>query len=225
MMFTLLIAAGWTIAQAQSTPAQRIGLTLEDNRSVYTTVGERNQYENDLRLSQPTGDYQLTAGLLYNGDNNIVLHRIDDQGEDTECARINLNAVVTGGALPSIEVTPTVSYWNGENWGSPYPLGDSRTYAPNDTIDLYGLGTITDAFDANTDENSHSDYYTYKVTLDGNIILPSGDATGLGFNSSTDFSACTSSDPASATIPTDNPSLLKKAAHHQREQARALHSR
>ena len=345
MMFTLLIAAGWTIAQAQSTPAQRIGLTLEDNRSVYTTVGERNQYENDLRLSQPSGANKLTAGMLNDGNNEICFHRIDNQGGDTEFARMNLNAtktesesevidglsfsanppssqttitqsmlpdgwgtngsnliwqtsgyayisgqggltytipsgysnatimfyiingsnarggywatnlnsagwsiaatatagyastIVLGGLnsgdvisfygaqynngyylyqspdidgiyvltmpdsyLPTIEVSPTVSYWDGSSWSAPTAVGQSQTYQPNDTVDLYGLGAVTDAFYAETNHNTHPDSYTYKVTFDGNINLPTGSATGLDFYSSADFSACTTTSPTSASM-------------------------
>ena len=350
LMFTVILVSVCNIAQArpdnEPTPAQRINLSVADNRSVYTTVGERNDYTNLLRLSQPTGDYKFTAGMLYNGDNPIILHRIDDQGIDTECARINLRTVVTaneeeaidgigfstnppssqttitqamlpdnwgtngsnliwqtsgyayisgsGGLtytipdgysnvtimfyiingsnarggywaynlndegwtiaarasagyastiimsglnsgdvisfygvreynnqyqlyqspdiegiyvftlpesyLPSIEVTPTISYKDGENWGTATSLGASTTYNPNDTVNLYGLGAVTDVFYAETDENAHSDYYTYKVTFDGNIILPAESTTGLDFYSSADFSACTTSDPASATM-------------------------
>lgn len=352
MTFALLFTAGWTIAQAQSagaqSPAQRIGLTLEDNRSVYTTVGEQNQYENDLRLNQPTGDYKLTAGLLYNGDNYIVLKRVDDQGEETPAARINLNAVKTvaeseiltildfyddgnnppssqttitqamlpdnwgtngsnliwktsgyayisgqggltytvpagysdatfqfiiyigsnarggywaynlndggwslaatataGGSsvitvggvssgdvislyggraynnqyqlyqspdidligvvylpssyIPTIEVTPAISYWNDGDWSAETSLGASTTYGPNDNIDLYGLGTITDSFTASTENNDHSDYYTYSASFDGDIILPTGSSTGTDFYASIDFTACTTSDPGSGT--------------------------
>ena len=99
LMLTVFFFGVCGITQArpdnESTPARRINLTVEDNRSVYTTVGERNNYENLLRLTQPVGPYQLTAGMLNDGDNHIVFHRIDDQGIVTEFARLNLSAEVT----------------------------------------------------------------------------------------------------------------------------------
>ena len=314
LMFAMLCTSGWTFAQ--TSPAERISLTLEDNRSAYTTAGERNNYVNTLRLNQPSGDNKLTAGMLNDGDNYIVFHRIDDLGNDTEFARINLSAEITaseqevidgisfssnppssqttitqamlpdnwgtndanliwqtngyayvsgsGGLtytvpagysnatimfyitvgsnarggywaynlngegwsvgatasagyasrmiisglnsgdvisfygatrgtsgystyqspdidgmyvitlpesyLPTIDVTPTVSYWDGTNWSAPTVVGQNQTYAPNDAVDLYGLGLIRDEFYAETDQNSHSAYYNYKVTFDGNMI-------------------------------------------------------
>jgi len=102
--------------------------------------------------------------------------------------------------LPTIDVTPTVSYWDGTNWSAPTAVGQSQSYVPNDAIDLYALGSVSDEFYAETDQNSHSAYYNYKVTFDGNIDMPTGDATGLDFYSSADFSACTTSNPASATM-------------------------
>lgn len=349
---SLLFVAGWTVTQAQSSgnsdQAMRIGLTLEDNRSVYTTVGELNQYENDLRLGQPSGNYKLTAGMLNEGNNYINFHRIDEWGNDTPIARINLNAqktmpesevidildfyqdgagahtgstaitqamlpenwgtngtnliwqasgyayisgqggftytvpagysdamfefiiyvgpnarggyfaynyneegwtvaatasangvasfVVDGMStgdvisfygvrvynnqyqlyqspdieligvvelppsyIPTYTVTPTISYKSGNNWDAETSLGNSVTYSPNDNVDLYGLGTITDSFSESTATNSHSSQYTYKVDYDANIILP-GTSTGLDFYASADFTACTTSDPASAAM-------------------------
>lgn len=341
LMLPMLLVSGWALAQTApttgATPAERIGLTLVNNRSTYTTAGERNNYMNSLQLNQPSGDYKLTAGMLNEGDNHIIFHRFDNQGNDTEFARVNLNAVVTeseaelldylnfygdgnnkpstnttitandlsgtnwgtngsnliwqtsgyayisgsGGLtftvpagynnatlqfyivvgsnarggyfaynlngegwyiatsasanystdfvinsvnsgdvislygvnntqsslaaspdialiaafilpdsyMPTIEVTPTVCYWDGENWGDATPLGTNATYTPNDTVNLYGLGTVTDSFYAETDENAHSDYYDYNITFDGNITLPSNGATGLDFYASVDFAA------------------------------------
>lgn len=349
LVFTMLCVSGWAHAQlaAGSSPAaERIKLTLVDNQSTYTTVGEQNDYVNLFRLSQPNGSYQLTAGMLNEGDNYIVFHRIDDQGVDSTFARINLNAVKTvpesevidglsftsnppssqttitqamlpdnwgtngsnliwqtsgyayisgqggltytipagysdatvmfyisvgsnarggyfaynlnsegwtvgasasagssstiviGGLnsgdvisfygvrvynnqyqlyqspdigsiyiltmpnsyLPTIDVSPTVSYKDGNNWGTPTTLGQGQTYNPNDTVNLYNLGTVIDAFYAETDQNSHSDYYNYNVTFSGNVVLPSGSSTGVDFYSSADFSGCTTSDPSSATM-------------------------
>ena len=344
LMFAMLCTSGW--AFAQTSPAERINLTLVDNLSTYTTAGERNNYVNSLRINQPEGSNKLTAGMLNDGDNNIVFHRIDNLDNDTEFARVNLYAEVTveesevidglsfssnppssqttitqsmlpdnwgtnnsnliwqtngyayisgqggltytipagysnatimfyiingsdvrggywaynlndegwsvaatasagygstiviGGLssgdvisfygvtvsnssyylysspdidgiyvltmpdsyLPTIEVTPTVSYWDGNNWSEPTAIGQSQSYEPNDTVNLYSLGAIIDQFYAETEQNNHSSYYNYKVTFGGNIDLPASGATGLDFYSSADFSGCTTSDPSSATM-------------------------
>ena len=349
---SLLLATGWATALAQSsptaTPAQRLNLTLVENRSTFNINAQQNEYVNTLRLSQPGNDNpnKLTAGMLNNGNNYITFTRTDDANNASEFARINLSAVVTkheeelidgltfssnppssqttitqdmlpdnwgtdgsnliwqtsgyayitnttgftytiptgysnttimfyiingsnarGGYwaintnsegwsiaaratagygstivmsglnsgdvisfigaqysnnsyslyyspdidgiyvftlpdsyLPTIDVTPTVSYWDGSDWGSPTSIGQNQSYEPNDTVNLFNLGTVIDAFNVNTEQNSYSEYYNYKVTFNGNIILPSGSSTGLDFYSSADFSACTTSDPSSAAM-------------------------
>jgi len=109
MMTILLMFTGWTIAQAQdATPKQRINLTRVDYKSTYTTQGELNQYENTLRINQPDGPYKLTAGMLNNGDNFITFYRKDDKGNDTEFARINLNADIT---IPEEEFISVLSFY------------------------------------------------------------------------------------------------------------------
>lgn len=346
LMFAMLCSSGWTFAQ--TSPAERISLTLEDNLSTYTTAGERNNYVNKLRLNQPSGSNKLTAGMLNDGNNYIVFHRIDDQGNDSTFARVNLNAQVTeaemevidgigfssnppssqttitqamlpdnwgtngsnliwqtngyayisgqggltytipagynnaiiqliiyvgsnirngyfstnyndsgwsvnstqvsaGGGyvvktftgvntgdvisiygarasgssyylsespdiddiyfreIPktlasSIEVTSTISRWQGNDWGAETSFGNSVTYSPNDLIDLYNLGEVSDIFYAETSENAHSDYYNYKVIFDSNIDLPSGSSTGLDFYASADFTAATSSSPTTSAF-------------------------
>ena len=353
-MFAALLLSVCNIAQArpdnESTPAQRINISVADNQSVYTTVSERNDYVNLLRLNQPGGSYKLTAGMLNDGDNNIVIHRIDDQGLDTECARLNLNTeinypdteylgilnfygdgssapssnttltndylpdnwgtngsglvwqttgygtvtssggltftipdgytdaivqmivyvgsnarggyfgynyneggwyvtsqVTAGGAyvlrtftgvnsgdvisiyggeqsgssyylaqspdialiafatvpkslVPTVTVTPTISYKNGESWSSATATGSATTYSVNDTIDLYGLGTIEDAFYAETDQNAHSTYYNYSAAFVANIVLPASGSTGTGFTATADFTAATTTSPTSAAF-------------------------
>ena len=96
LVFTVLLMSVCNIIQArpdsESTPSQRLRITVADNRSVYTTVGECNNYENLLRLKQPDGQYKLTAGMLNEGENHIVFHRIDDSGVDSTFARLNLYA-------------------------------------------------------------------------------------------------------------------------------------
>ena len=346
LMFAMLCSSGW--AFAQTSPAERISLTLEDNLSTYTTAGERNNYVNKLRLNQPSGSNKLTAGMLNDGNNYIVFHRIDDQGNNSTFARVNLNAqvaeaemevidgigfssnppssqtTITQAMLPdnwgtngsnliwqtngyayisgqggltytipagynnaiiqliiyvgsnirngyfstnyndsgwsvnstqvsagggyvvktftgvntgdvisiygarasgssyylsespdiddiyfreipktlasSIEVTPTISRWQGNDWGAETSFGNSVTYSPNDLIDLYNLGEVSDIFYAETSENAHSDYYNYKVTFDSNIDLPSGSSTGLDFYASADFTAATSSSPTTSAF-------------------------
>ena len=346
LMFAMLCTSGW--AFAQTSPAERINLTLVDNLSTYTTAGERNNYVNSLRINQPSGSNKLTAGMLNDGDNNIVFHRIDNLGNDTEFAHVNLNAEVkeqdsevidivafagdgitppssettitqsmlpnnwgtnnsnliwqtngyayinnvggltytvpvghsntrlqfiiyvgsdarggywaynyndegwsiaatasAGGVssfvidgvssgdvisflgarysngyslyyspdieligvvtlpltlIPDVEVTPTISYWDGSAWSGETALGNVSTYTVNDTIDLYSLGVIEDSFFAETNENTHSAYYNYSTSYDANIVLPSGGASGMNLAASADFTAATTSSPTSAAF-------------------------
>jgi len=96
---SLLLPIGWANAFAQEsptvTPAQRLNLELINNVSHYNIDEQQNEYTNTFRLTQPTTDYKLTAGLLKQGDNYITLHRYDDEANDIPFARINLNAVTT----------------------------------------------------------------------------------------------------------------------------------
>lgn len=97
----LLLATGWANALAQGTnsPAQRLNLELVDNVSNYNIATQQNEYTNTLRLSQPTSDNKLTAGMLNNGDNIITIARqgIKDganEGNAVDFASINLNAQI-----------------------------------------------------------------------------------------------------------------------------------
>ena len=351
LLLSSLLVAGWMVVHAQSngSVAERIGLAVVDNKSTYVIESEQNNYENQLRLSQAKGQYKLTAGMLNDGANPIVLHRVDDKRGDIECARINLAASVTapvsdyigeinfrasaapssnttitnsmlpanwgtdnsslilqtsgygtitarggltftipagysnatvqliidvganvrdgyfaynlnnagwrivttqvsaytsyrirtltginsgdvisvcGGRssngsyytaqspdierigflyypetlVPSIEVTPTISYKNGETWGDETAIGQSRTYTPNDTVNLYGLGIVTDIFSESTAENEHPESYTYKTLYHANIILPASGSTGEDFYASVDFSTATTNNPTSSTF-------------------------
>lgn len=96
---SLLLVAGWAPALAQgvatSTPIQRLKLELVDNRSTFDINEQINAYTNTLRISQPDGDYKLTAGLLKQGDNYITLTRTDNAGTTADVARINLSATKT----------------------------------------------------------------------------------------------------------------------------------
>lgn len=350
LMSAVLIAAGWTVMSAQSTPteppaAQRIGLTLVDNKSTYVVDDEKNSYENILRLDQPDGNYKLTAGMLNDGDNHIVVHRSDDKGNDTVVARFNLHGVyyapttkvvstvgfnatsstttitqamlpdnwgtdgsnlilqtngylyitgqggltftvpegysnsimqliiyvgsnVRGGyfaynhnntgwyvgsqvsantgytyttltgvnsgdvisicgaesssgsyyladspdiellgiteqpvtQMPSMTVTPTISYRDGDAWGNEASAGSTMTYSINDEVALGSLGTVTDRFDETTATNEHPSSYSYNVAFDSDIILPANGATGLDFGASADFASATGSSPTTAAF-------------------------
>ena len=98
LLFGLLLAVGWTSVMAQQqpsvSPAQRLALSVVDNQSVFDADAQTNTYTNTLRLSQATGDYKLTAGMLNEGDNYITIHRLDNLGGDVECLRVNLNTEV-----------------------------------------------------------------------------------------------------------------------------------
>lgn len=338
---SLLLATGWATALAQGsptvTPAQRLNLTLVENRSTFNINAQQNEYVNTLRLSQPGNDnpYKLTAGMLNEGNNYITFTRTDDVNNATEFARINLSAVVTkpksdlvdyvifdtdnppssnttitasnlssafpnwgtngsnliwqtsgyayisgqGGLtftvpsgysnavlqfviavgsnarggyfaynlnsegwyiaasatanyetdfvidglnsgdvisfygvnssqsslaaspdfeyiavfeipdsfIPTIEVTPTISRMDGENWGEATSLGTSMSYEPNDTIDLYSLGYLSDQFVESTTDNSYPNAYSYKTAFNANVVLPASGQTGTDLYATADF--------------------------------------
>lgn len=97
-MCNLLLAVGWTVASAQETPAtspaaQRIGLQLVDNKSVYNIADEVNNYENILGFYQLNQDYPFTAGMLNDGDNNVIIYRQSDKDDEfAPVVRMNLQA-------------------------------------------------------------------------------------------------------------------------------------
>ena len=92
--------------------------------------------------------------------------------------------------IPTIEVTPTVSYNNGEQWSEATSLGNATTYVPNDNINLGDLTNITDQFSVGTEDNEHPNSYSYNATLDANVQWPeSGASTNL--YASVDFSTQT----------------------------------
>lgn len=87
--------------------------------------------------------------------------------------------------VPTVGVTPTISYKNGNDWGAPQPWGSAVTYSsPNDVISLDGGTTITDTFTASTVGDQHPTGYDYTAQLDANIMWSnmSGD-----FYASVDF--------------------------------------
>lgn len=129
LLFGLLIAVGWINVMAQEqpsvSPAQRFTLSVVDNQSVYDVANEENSYTNILQLSQSTSPFKLTADLLFEGDNYIYLHRVDNLGGDVECARINLNAQLVpsaSGVIGAIDFYNDFDY-NG-NWVTQEDLAD-----------------------------------------------------------------------------------------------------
>ena len=130
LLFGLLIAVGWTNVMAQEqpsvSPAQRFTLSVVDNQSVYDVANEENSYTNILQLSQSTSPFKLTADLLFEGDNYIYLHRVDNLGGDVECARINLNAQL----VPSASgVIGAIDFYNDFDYN-----GRGRSYIGDNTI-------------------------------------------------------------------------------------------
>jgi hypothetical protein len=87
----------------------------------------------------------------------------------------------------TIEVTPTISYKNGEDWESASALGTATTYTPNVEIDFTNLGNITDQFSESTADNSHPDSYSYNAKLDANVSWPESGGSG-NFYANADFS-------------------------------------
>ena len=68
-----------------TTTNERFRLVLVDNISQYTTAGEKNNYNNKLRLY----NIGITASQLNDGDNNFVFHRVDSAGVTTDFATLN----------------------------------------------------------------------------------------------------------------------------------------
>lgn len=135
ILFGLLTAVGWTSVMAQQqpsvSPAQRLALSVVDYQSTYDADAQTNTYTNTLQLSQPTGPYKLTADLLYEGNNYIYLHRVDNQNNDVECARINLNAA----AAPSASgVIGAIDFYNDFTHAS-------ATITSEDLVDYSGWST------------------------------------------------------------------------------------
>lgn len=126
---SLLLPMGWANALAQEsptvTPAQRLNLELVNNVSRYNIDTQQNEYTNTFRLTQPTTDYKLTAGLLKQGDNYITVTRQgvkdgETVGDPTDFARINLNTAIASREaviLTDIEFSSTTppSPWTGNN--------------------------------------------------------------------------------------------------------------
>ena len=131
---SLLLVAGWTNALAQQqpsvSPAQRLALSVVDYQSTYDADAQTNTYTNTLQLSQPTGDYKLTAGMLNEGDNYITIHRLDNTGGDVECARVNLNCVQNG---PMFEILDYADFY-GDGTSAP----SSNTYISSSDISNFG---------------------------------------------------------------------------------------
>ncbi len=172
MLFSLLLATGWMNALAQgsiaASPVERLKLTLVDNKSTYHIDEQKNYYENTLRLDQPDGTYKLTAGMLNQGNNFIIISRkADTESEAKDVARINLRAVMSG---TNITVTPAKSFYSDNEWSVDEAIGQARTYGPDDVLDL--SLELTDIFSVLTDDDTHPALYEYTASLEANIILP-----------------------------------------------------
>ena len=167
MMFTLLVLAGCFVFNAQSqtgttsSDGEYFRLLLVDNISNYTADGEKNVYNNKLRLQ----NINLTAADLNDGDNFFLFHRVDDGGAEVIFATLNLQASGYGPRT----VVPALTYHN-DLGGYGVLNYESRTYAKTDSIDLYGIiDYVNDVFEAGTADNTHSAYYNYYVTYDTNV--------------------------------------------------------
>lgn len=166
MMFALLVVSVWSMAPAQSQAHTRASgdnfrLLIVDNISQYATDGEKNMYNNKVRLQ----NINITAADLLDGDNLFLFHRVDDEGADYVFATLNLRASGYGSRM----VSPVLTYSNpqGGNAGLNY---ESQTYAMTDTLDLHGIiDYVNDVFEVSTANNAHSTYYNYYVSYDTNI--------------------------------------------------------
>jgi hypothetical protein len=74
------------------------------------------------------------------------------------------------------------------------------TYTPNDTVDLYGIGVITDNFNENTSTNEHPEEYGYMTSFVSSTVLPPNGSTGEDFYASVDFTTATTTSPTSSTF-------------------------
>lgn len=170
LLLTILLIAGWVLGQAQPTgsPSQRLKLVLVDNKSTFVIENEQNHYVNTLRFSQPDSPYQLTADMLYEGDNIISVKRIDDKGNQVECARINLKTVFNASTAV---INPAVSYFIDNSWSAEQPTGNTITCQRDESIDLTTVEFIDDFYES-TAGNLHPDRYEYSASMDANILLP-----------------------------------------------------
>ena len=129
---------------------------------------------------------QVFTGIN-SGDIISILGGNSAQGQLTPSPDIAWIEVVSmpDSYIPTVEVTPTISYKDGDNWGTPASLGNSVTYTVNDDINLNGLGNITDRFSESTADNNHPESYSYNASLDANVVWTlSGDPN---FYASVDF--------------------------------------
>ena len=170
LLLSIFLITGWMFCQAQSTgaPNQRLRLDLVDNKSTFDIDNEQNHYVNKLRLNQSDSHYQLTAGMLNEGDNIVTVKRIDDNGNETECARINLRTVINAS---SVVITPDASYYRDNSWSDVEPVGTTITYQFDEVIDLSSI-EFEDDFIESTVNNMHPARYEYLASMDANIVLP-----------------------------------------------------
>lgn len=176
---SLLLVAGWAPALAQgvatSTPIQRLKLELVDNRSTFDINEQINAYTNTLRISQPDGDYKLTAGLLKQGDNYITLTRTDDTGATADVARINLSANARE-SEPYIAVDPTSIQLTGDVPATGQFAFGGWSLNEDVTISIDGAGfSVSPTVITPVDHDIQPQYIT--VTYNGNLDEASATVT------------------------------------------------
>lgn len=176
---SLLLVAGWAPALAQgvatSTPIQRLKLELVDNRSTFDINEQINAYTNTLRISQPDGDYKLTAGLLKQGDNYITLTRTDDTGATADVARINLSANARE-SEPYIAVDPTSIQLTGDVPVTGQFAFGGWSLNEDVTISIDGAGfSVSPTVITPVDHDIQPQYIT--VTYNGNLDEASATVT------------------------------------------------
>ena len=167
MMFTLLVLAGCFVFNAQSqtgttsSDGEYFRLLLVDNISNYTADGEKNVYNNKLRLQ----NINLTAADLNDGDNFFLFHRVDDGGAEVIFATLNLHCSGYGPRTVTAELT-----YDNQLGGNDVLNYESRTYGMTDPLDVFDMiDYVSDVFEAGTADNTHPTYYNYYVTYGAEV--------------------------------------------------------
>ena len=205
LICSLLLLTGWNHALAQGsspTPAQRLNLTLVDNKSTFV-INEQtgtyvNQYENTLRLSQPGNDNpnKLTAGMLNNGNNYITLSRQGDTEEQpTEFARVNLQTEITkreAEELTDVTLSSTSAFNDQSGWSLSGSANNTLTYSSNYSGCRINSGyyiwyTIPEGYDGGTFILYIAPTSSGYIKINSNIVQPTSGSwnryTLTGFNS------------------------------------------
>ena len=134
-----------------------------------------NQYNNYYFTYMSSGDQIRIQGCNSSGNN-----------ADSPYME-SVNIYVLPSLLPSVNITPFVSYKTGDSWGASTSLASSSPNKPNDFINFDGLNAdVTDTFSESTADNSHANSYSYTATLDANISWSNTDMSG-DFYASADY--------------------------------------